>query len=149
MVNSIEEKFGEKDSLFYLQSAIKVAVVRKIKYDKMLTNSTQDELENENRVEEDSEEDVEKAIAKMITEDFENDERIIKAFTDLPRKYAVFGDEDRKNVIMLFEIVREIAKNRDYKDVDYVSSSAVVQLLSEVPYYSQISERTLRQWYSF
>ena len=103
---------------------------------------------NENRVEEDSEEDEEKAIANIITEDFENDERIVKTFTDLQRKYVVFGDEDRKNVIILFEVVREIAINRDYKGVDYVTSSAVVQLLSEVPYYSQISERTLRRWYS-
>ena len=147
LVNSIEEKFGEKDSLFYLQSAIKVAVVRKIKYDEMLTNSTHDEIENENREEEDSEEE-EKEIANMITEDFENDERIIKAFTDLPRKYVLFGDEDRKNVIELFEIVREIAINRDYKDADFVSSSAVAKLLSQVPYYSQISERTMRRWYT-
>ena len=60
----------------------------------------------------------------------------------------MFGDEDRKNVIELFEIVREIAINRDYKDADLVSSSAVAKLLSQVPYYSQISERTMRRWYT-
>ena len=114
----------------------------------MLTNSTHDKIENEIREEEDSVEEEEKEIANMITEDFENDERIIKAFTDLPRKYVLFGDEDRKNVIELFEIVREIAINRDYIDADFVSSSAVAKLLSQVPYYSQMSERTMRRWYT-
>ena len=47
----------------------------------MLTNSTHDKIENEIREEEFSEEEEEKEIANMITEDFENDERIIKAFT--------------------------------------------------------------------
>lgn len=60
----------------------------------------------------------------------------------------MFGDEDRKNVTASFEIVREIADTRDYKDADYISSLAVVQLLSQIPYYSQISERTMRRWYS-
>ena len=44
--------------------------------------------------------------------------------------------------------MREIAINRDYKDADFVSSSAVAKSLSRVPYYSQISERTMRRWYT-
>ena len=82
----------------------------------------------------------------MINDNFENDEKIIKATADLPKKYVVFGDEDRSNVLKLFGVVREIALDREYKEVQNASAIATAGLLSEIPYYSQISERTIRRW---
>ena len=144
----MEGEFGEKHSLFYLESALKIANKRKIKYYEKKANSTENESENESENEngDDSEEEEEEKEKIMINSTFENDEKIIKATADLPRKYVVFGDEDRSNVLKLFGVVRDIARDREYKEVQHTSALATAELLSEIPYYSQISERTIRRW---
>lgn len=144
LVKSLEGEFGEKHSLFYLESALKIASKRKIKHDEKISNSTENENENGSGDESDNEECKEEK--EMINDNFENDEKIIKATADLPKKYVVFGDEDRSNVLKLFGVVREIALDREYKEVQHASALATAGLLSEIPYYSQISERTIRRW---
>ena len=46
----------------------------------------------------------------------------------------------------MFEVVRDVALDREYKKVQHSSALATAELLSEIPYYSQISERTIRRW---
>ena len=147
LVRSLEGEFGEKHSLFYLESAIKIASKRKTRYDEKIANSA----ENENEIENDNQSEIEECNnevekCKMINETFENDEKIIKAITHLPRKYVVFCEDDRTNALHLFEVVRAVALDREYKDVHDTSALATAALLSEIPYYSQISERTIRRW---
>lgn len=47
--------------------------------------------------------------------------------------------------LKLFEVVRTVALDQEYKDVHHTSALATAALLSEIPYYSQISERTIRR----
>lgn len=51
-------------------------------------------------------------------------------------------------MLNLLEVVREVATRRDYKEVNNISISTTAQILSEFPYYSQASERTLNRWYT-
>ena len=141
LVKSAEKEFGEKHSLFYLQSAVKIASDRKRKFD------ARDDDDKENNIEESEDEEGELEL-DMINDNFENDDKIIQATADLPRKYIVFGEEDQNNMLNLLEIVREVASRRDYKEVNNISISATAQILSEFPYYSQASERTLNRWYT-
>jgi hypothetical protein len=48
----------------------------------------------------------------------------------------------------LFDVVKEVAVRRDYKDVINTSISTTAQILSEFPYYSQASERTINRWHT-
>ena len=56
LVKSLEGEFGEKHSLFYLESALKIASKRKIKHDEKISNSTENENENGSGDESDNEE---------------------------------------------------------------------------------------------
>ena len=143
LVKSAEKEFGEKHSLFYLQSAVKVASDRKRKYDARDANHEENDKENSEEDEEDGEEEL-----NLTDNSFENEEKIIKAIADLPRKYIVFGEEDQDNILDLFDVVKEVAVRRDYKNVINTSISTKAQILSEFPYYSQASERTINRWYT-
>ena len=141
LVKSAEKEFGEKHSLFYLQSAVKVASDRKRKYDERDVND-----EKNNKEDSDGEEDEEEEGKLNMIDSFENDEKIVKAVAELPRKYIVFGEEDQNNVLKIYDVVREVAIRRDYKEVHNTSVTTTAQILSEFPYYSQASERTINRW---
>ena len=101
LVKSLQGEFGEKHYLFYLESALKIANKRKIEYDEKVAKNAEIEIENENEnvSSDDSDSEGEEEEKRMINNTFENDDKIIKATADLPRKYVVFGDEDRSNVL--------------------------------------------------
>lgn len=139
LVKSVELEFGKKNSLFYLESATKVASERKLLFDEGLETDDDEAIEQNEKEEEN---------VTMILENFEIDDAIIQATADLPRKYVVFGDEDRNNVLKLFDVVREVTVSREYREINNMTASVVIELLSTLPYYATISERTVKRWHA-
>ena len=66
----------------------------------------------------------------------------------LKAKYIIFGDEDQNSVVALFEVVRDVAFNREYVKHEKIASKITAKTLSEINYYSTIEFRTILRWYS-
>lgn len=138
----MKRNFGEKNINFYLESAIKSEETKKRKFD-----SCDDKNSDSGNEKKDSDSDDDEN-GNLALDEIEYDEEVLTMVSKLPLKYITFGDEDKKNIIELFETVREVAINREYLKCDNVAASKTAKILSEINYYSTIKARTILRWYS-
>ena len=96
----MENNYGEKNVKFYLESALNTSSSKKRKflYDTEISENESD-LENQEM---------------LVVVDGQDDDRVLKAITKLPRKYIMYDDEDKNSVISHFEIVKGVVIERDH-----------------------------------
>ena len=78
--------------------------------------------------------------------DITDDHRVVEAVSDIPDKYINFGEEDVKIVLAVFEAVKVIVVEREYKYIRTQSARIASEIMHSIPYYSQISSRTILRW---
>lgn len=134
VLKSVEDSVGEKYTEFYLKSALSESSNKKRKF-------------AENTEISDSE-DLELGYEDMVAqEDVKDDDRVLEAITKLPRKYIIYGDEDRNNVIELFEAVRRVYVERDHIKANRLAAATTATILCDIKHYSNIQARTILRWY--
>lgn len=134
VLKSVEDCVGEKNTEFYLKSALSESSNKKRKF-------------AENTEISDSE-DLAMGYEEMAAqEDVKEDDRVLEAITKLPQKYIIYGDEDRNNVIELFEAVRIVYIERDHIKANRLAAATTATILSDIKHYSNIQARTILRWY--
>ena len=99
-MKSKDNNYGEKNVKFYLESALKTLSSKKRKF---LYDTEISENESDLEIQE-----------MLVVVDVQDDDRVLEAITKLPRKYMTYADEDKNNVISLFEIVKGVVIERDH-----------------------------------
>lgn len=132
LIANTEKLFGKKHANFYLESALESSKRRKMK----------DENENEEVNNDNSSSDEANYLIELHN-DFMDDTRVLNTLSAIPDKY----EEDQENVIALYGIIRDVAKERDHKYANKIAVKATLKLLQSSKYYSQISIRTINRWY--
>ena len=141
LLDSVKRKFGFNNVQYYLESAVKMESIKKQK----LINSGE-YIENENySCDSNSEDGHNKDLA---LNEIEDDDGVLDMVSKLKGKYIIFGDEDQNSVVALFEVVRDVALNREYVKLEKIASKITAKILSEINYYSTIKARTILRWYS-
>ena len=84
----------------------------------------------------------------LTLNEIEDDDGVLDMVSKLKGKYIIFGDEDQNSVVALFEVVRDVALNREYVKLEKIASKITAKILSEINYYSTIKARTILRWYS-
>ena len=133
LLKSMENNYGEKNVKFYLESALRTSSSKKRKflYDTEISENESD-LENQEL---------------FAVVDVQDDDRVLEAITKLTRKYIMYGDEDKNNVISLFEIVKGVVIERDHLLPNIIASTITAKILSEKKYYSSVKAKTILRWY--
>lgn len=136
LLDTVKKNFGQNNVEFYLNSAMSIEESRKRKLQD-ITDSTDDMSENS-----DDDDD------NLALEDIENDERVVEMASKIPSKHIIFQNDDKKHVLALFKIIREVAVEREYASCDTIAASTTANILSRINYYSTIKARTILRWYS-
>ena len=137
IVKSATRDFGAKHALFYLESAVKEESNRKRKLD-AISDVVNDDDDNSDEAEE--------RYDYISLVDINEDDRVVQAMTDIPDKYINFSEEDIKLVLTLFNAVKLVVVERDYKYVRSETARITSENINTIPYYSQISSRTITRW---
>lgn len=132
---SAVESFGDKHALFYLESAVK----------KLRKRNRSDFEEYEvNKFEEESGEESDEDINVINLED---EDRIVEAASNFAVKYITFTEDDKREILALFQVVLEVARERQLKKCERLAAITTASLLKENVYYSNLSPRTITRWY--
>jgi hypothetical protein len=120
-LDSLKKNFGGNNVEFYLNSAIKIEESKKRK---LLdgTENSDEESENSDDVEDDY----------LVLDDIENDDRFLEMASKIPSKYIIFENDDKKNVIALFKVIREVAEEREYIACDKTAASTTAKILNRI-----------------
>ena len=65
----------------------------------------------------------------------------------MPRKYIIYGDEDKNNVINLFEAVRGVYVERDHIQANRLAAATTALILSDISHYFNIQSRAILRWF--
>ena len=87
-------------------------------------------------------------IDLLAEDEIDDDIRVINALKDLPSKNVLFSEADQKNVLLLFDVVKSVAIERDYESPVIVAAEITEKALKSKSYYSTISARTIGRWFS-
>jgi hypothetical protein len=143
LIASAECSFGEKHSLFYLESAVRQATKRKRK--RIINNNDNDE---NNEVEYEENDDNEEHLHNLGEEEILLDPRVLLELSTIPAKYVIYSQDDKKNVTALYNVIKVVADERDYKNVNLVAAATTKQILEGKSYYANLSTRTIMRWVS-
>ena len=136
MITNTDDSFGQEHSVFYLESALK-----KVKH-RQSSEAKDDNVNKEIVIDEENNQ-----IDLMAENDICDDIRIKNALKELPSKNVIFSDDDQSNVLILYNVVRKVAVERDYEEHDSVAADLTEEIFKTKNYYSTISSRTIHRWY--
>ncbi len=146
IITSAECSYGEEHSLFYLESAVRKATKRKLKQI-MNTNDNDEKDEEENSEKSDDEnDDNDEHLPNLGEEEILFDPRVLLALSNIPAKYVIYSQDDKKNVTALYNIVKVVVDERDYKNAKIVAALNTKQILEGKSYYANLSARTIMRW---
>ena len=137
-MDSVKRNFGEINIQYYLNSAIKVEDTKKRK----LAESTErSDEESENSDDDDDNN-------NLALDDIQNDKRILEMMSKIPSKYIIFEKDDMNNVLALFKLITDVARERDYVACETIAASMTAEILGKINYCSTIIARTVLRWNS-
>jgi hypothetical protein len=64
------------------------------------------------------------------------------ALSNIPAKYIIYSQDDKKNVTALYNVVKVVADERDYKNANLVAAV----ILEGKSYCANLSARTIMRW---
>ena len=141
LLDAVKKNFGESNVEFYLNSAIKIEETKKRK----LRDSTESSDEDSEKFDDGDDDDDDDNFA---LDDIENDERVLEMASQIPSKYIIFEIDDKKNVIALFKVIREVAEEREYVACDKIAALTTAKIINRINYYSTITGRCILRWCS-
>ena len=77
----------------------------------------------------------------------EDEDRVVDAASNFAVKYIKFTEDDRKEILALFQVVLEVARERQLNKCEKLAAITTASLLKENVYYSKLSPRTITRWY--
>lgn len=78
----------------------------------------------------------------------EDEDRVVEAASNFAAKYITYTEQDKTDILNLFKIVLEVARERNMSNYERVAAKTTVYLLKENAYYSKLSYRTVTRWYT-
>jgi hypothetical protein len=135
VIVSAVESFGDEHALFYLESAVKKLKKRK-------RNEYEEEGDDEDIEDTGKENEGESCIVSL-----EEDDRVVEAASNFPVKYITYTEEDKTEILALFQVVLNVARERNIANCEIVAATTTVLLLKENMYYSKLSHRSITRWY--
>ena len=142
IVVNAESRFGVDHSLFYLESAVKRAKKRKLK--QIMALNVENDDESSDSEEDDAAED--DALNNIGGGELIYDPRILTALSGIPAKYVIFTESDKTSVTALYTVVKVVAAEKDYKNLQLAAASATKEILKNNSYYANITCRTIIRW---
>jgi hypothetical protein len=138
---SAVESFGDEHALFYLESAVEKLKKRK-------RNEIEEEVEDD-YIENSDHEGEEKSHVISL----EDEDRVVEAASNFAAKYITYTEQDKTDILNLFKVVLEVARERNMSNYEREAAKTTVYLLKENLYYSKlshrtISHRTITRWYA-
>ena len=100
IIADIDEAYGENDTLFYLQSAVKRASKRKSNEINLDYDSNEDNNDDDNN------NDLKDNFDKLVEDEIVSDARIQLVLSNISRKYITFKDEDRRRVFQVYQTAK-------------------------------------------
>jgi hypothetical protein len=137
VITSVEGVVGEKNSLYFLKSAVKILDFNNRK-------CSNEEEEDGDSDTENNENDI--SLDNVEYEEYEIDERLRTVINNIPGKNIVFSSYDIENVLNVFDVVRIIESEKNTTNIINKSATITVNMLSEHTYYSQLSTRSVLRW---
>jgi hypothetical protein len=138
VITSVEGVVGEKNSLYFLKSAVKILDFKQRK---------QNNLEDED-IESDSDDDEDDIIPTYVEyEEYKNDERLKAVIENVPGKNIIFTAEDIKNVLKVFDVVKLMVSEKNISKINNKSAAITVEMLRAHTYYSQLTARSVIRWH--
>jgi hypothetical protein len=138
VITSVEGVVGEKNSLYFLKSAVKILDFKQRK---------QNNLEDED-IESDSDDDEDDIIPTYVEyEEYKNDERLKVVIENVPGKNIIFTAENIKNVLKVFDVVKLMVSEKNISKINNKSAAITVEMLRAHTYYSQLTARSVIRWH--
>lgn len=128
---SIDEKVGVENSLFFLKSAVKV-LYKKRKY-----------AESESEEDEEDSEEEHDFKSTIIEED-----SVQNFIANMPKKNIILTKEDKKQVLGLFDVIKEAVIEKGTVNIDTTAASITRRVLIKKPYYSHVKTKEIKRWCS-
>jgi hypothetical protein len=118
VITSVEGVVGEKNSLYFLKSAVKILDFKQRK---------QNNLEDED-IESDSDNDENDIIPTYVEyEEYKNDERLKAVIENVPGKNIIFTAEGIKNVLKVFDVVKLMVSEKNVSKINNKSAAITVE----------------------
>jgi hypothetical protein len=118
VITSVEGVVGEKNSLYFLKSAVKILDFKQRK---------QNNLEDED-IESDSDDDEDDIIPTYVEyEEYKNDERLKVVIENVPGKNIIFTAENIKNVLKVFDVVKLMVSEKNISKINNKSAAITVE----------------------
>ena len=140
VISSVDKVVGEKNSLYFLKSAVKILDFKKRKYSMLLQDDEKEDNSGDDEEDSGSEECDE-------YEAYRSDNRLIAALDKLPQKNIVYCSNDIEKILGVFYVVKEMVSEKKTRSINFKSASLTADILSEDSYYSQLTGRTVLRWY--
>jgi hypothetical protein len=138
VITSVEGVVGEKNSLYFLKSAVKILDFKQRK---------QNNLEDED-IESDSDNDEDDIIPTYVEyEEYKNDERLKAVIEIVPGKNIIFTAEGIKNVLKVFDVVKLMVSEKNVSKINNKSAAITMEMLKAHTYYSQLTARSVIRWH--
>ena len=139
VITSVDEVVGEKNSFFFLKSAVKILDFKKRKHSVILQD------EQDGRSEDDEEDNDSQECSEF--ESYMSDERLRTALDKLPSKNIVYSSDDMENILELYGIVKEVVYEKTSNRVSMKAAKLTIDMLDTNSNYSQLTARTFLRWY--
>jgi hypothetical protein len=134
VITSVEGVVGEKNSLYFLKSAVKTLDFKKRKN---FVDGDSHSDDDENEISSDN----------VEYEEYKTDERLKSVVDSIPEKNIIFSSDDIKNVLKVFDVVRTMVAEKNTTSINNKSAAITVDMLSEHTYFSQLSTRSVLRWH--
>ena len=131
---SAAESFGDEHALFYLESAVKKLKKRKF---------AEIEESQEAKEMDDSGDDSEEELDIINLED---EQCVVDAVSAFPLKYITYTEEDKKEILQLFNVILKVARERKIENSEVIAAKTTALILKKNTYYSNLSARTVYRW---
>ena len=118
LIKNVENQEGEENTLFYLQSAIK-NTIRGAKKNKTSSGNQESKKRKYNSDKRGDSEMNEGNIIGAVN--IADDIRILNALKEVAPKYIIYSKKDKREVLKLHTVVRNILQEQDYTTIDYPS----------------------------
>ena len=144
LIKNVENQVGEENTLFYLQSAIK-NTIRGAKKNKTSSGNQESKKRKYNSDKRGDSEMNEGNIIGAVN--IADDIRILNALKEVAPKYIIYSKKDKREVLKLHTVVRNILQEQDYTTIDYPSLLTTRNLLRKNKYYAALTTRRISSWH--
>jgi hypothetical protein len=105
-----------------------------------LRNSTESSDQDREKLDDDDD--------NLALDNEENNDRVLGMASQIHSKYIILKINDKKNVLALFKVIREVAEGREYVACNKIAALTTAKLFNRINYYLTITARSILRWCS-